>query len=81
MPCQLNFRYIKVTYNRIVLSVRSVWARENVPCSVAFLTTVITIPTGINPGASGWNILEWFQNKIRNVAMVCSRTVSDQTFL
>ena len=72
------FRYIKVTYHRIVLPVRSAGAMENVPCSIAFLTMVITIPTGIN---SGWNILDWSQNKIRNVEMVCSRTVVEQTII
>ena len=35
---------------------------------------------GINPGAPGWSILEWFQNNIRNVEMVCSITVIKQTF-
>ena len=80
MPCQQYFRYITVTCHKIVVPVRSAGAMENVPCSIAFLTMVITIATGINPGAPGWNILEWFQNKIRNVEMVCSRTVSEQTF-
>ena len=47
----------------------------------AFWTMFITIATGINPGAPDWNILEWFQNNIRNVVIVCSRTVPDQTFL
>ena len=28
----------------------------NVPCSKAFLTMAITIATGINPRAPGWNI-------------------------
>ena len=36
-------------------------ARENVSCLIAFLTTTITIAIGINPGAPGLNILEWFQ--------------------
>ena len=81
MPCQQYFRYIKVTYHRIVLPVRSAGARENVPCLIAFLTMVITIATGINPAAPGWNILERFQNKNINAEMVCSRTVSEQTFL
>ena len=81
MPCQQYFRYIKVTYHRIELPVRSAGARENVPCSIAFLTLAITKPAGINPGASGWNILDWFQKKkIRNFEMYCSRTVSEQTF-
>ena len=35
---------------------RSAGARENGPCSIEFLTMVITIPKGINTGASGWNI-------------------------
>ena len=48
---------------------------------MAFLTMAITISTKINPGAPEWNILEWFQNNIRNAEMVCSRTVSEQTFL
>ena len=70
--------FIKMTHHRIVLPVRSARARENVPCSIAFLTEVIAIPTGINHGASGLNILDWFQNKIRNVDMVCSR---EQTYV
>ena len=49
-------------------------------CLIAFLTTAITIAMGINTGAPGWNILEWFQNNIRNVEMVCSITVIKQTF-
>ena len=53
VKCHVN---IKVTYNRIVLLVRSAGARKNVPCSIAFLTMVITIATGINPGAPVWNI-------------------------
>ena len=40
----------------------------------------ITIAMGINPGASGWNILKWFQNNNRNVEIVCSITVIKQTF-
>ena len=56
MPCQQYFRYIKVAYHRIVLSVPSAWARKNVPCSIALLTMVITIATGINPVAHGWNM-------------------------
>ena len=48
---------------------------------MAFLTMAITIATEINPGAPEWNILEWFQNNIRNAEMVSSRTVSKQTFL
>ena len=46
------------------------------PCLIAFLNIAI----GINPGAPDWNILEWFQNNIRNVEMVCSITVTKQTF-
>ena len=56
MSCQQYFRYIKVTYHRIVISLRSAGAREKVPCSIALLTMVITIPMGINPGASVWKI-------------------------
>ena len=41
----------------------------------------ITIAMRINPGAPGWNILEIFQNNIRNVEMVCSITVFKQPFL
>ena len=48
-------------------------------CFIAFLTMAITIAMGINPGTPGWNILEWFQNNIRNVEMVCSITVIKQT--
>ena len=40
---------------------------------------VISIAMEINPGAPGWNILEWFQNNIRNVEIVCSITVIKQT--
>ena len=50
-------------------------------CLITFLTMAITIATGINPGASGWNILEWFQNNIRNVEMVSPITVTKQTVL
>ena len=50
-------------------------------CLFAFLTMAITIAMGINAGAPGWNILEWFQNNIRSVEMVCSITVIKQTFL
>ena len=49
-------------------------------CSIAFLTMVIAIAMENNPGAPGWNILEWFQNNIRNVEMVCSIIVIQQTF-
>ena len=49
------------------------------PCLIAFLTMVMaTIAIGINPEAPGWNILEWFQNNIRNIEMVCSITVIKQ---
>ena len=41
----------------------------------------ITTAMGINPGAPGWNILEWFQNNIRNVEMFFSITVIKQHFL
>ena len=41
---------------------------------IAFLTMDITIAMEINPGAPGWNFLEWFQNNIRNDEMVCSIT-------
>ena len=50
-------------------------------CLITFLTMAITIAMGVNPGAPGWNILEWFQNNIRNVEMVCSIIVIKQTFL
>ena len=39
------------------------------------------IAMGINPVAPGWNILEWLQNNIRNVEMVCSLTGFKQTSL
>ena len=58
MPCQLYFRFIKVTYHRIVVPVQSAGAREIVPCLIAFLTMVITIETEINSDAPGRNILE-----------------------
>ena len=35
---------------------------------------------GINRGAPGRNILEWCQNNIRNVEMVCSIIVIKQNF-
>ena len=54
---------------------------SQVPCFIAFLTMAITIAMGINPGAPGWNILEWIQNNIRSVEVVCSITVIKQTFL
>ena len=41
----------------------------------------IAIAMVINPGAPGWNILEWFQNNIRIIEMICSRTVIKQTSL
>ena len=41
----------------------------------------IPIAMGINPVAPGWNILEWLQNNIRNVEMVCSISVFKQTSL
>ena len=44
------------------------------------LTVVITIAIVMNPGAPGWNILEWFQNNKRNVELVYSITVLEQTF-
>ena len=44
-------------------------------CLIAFLTRAFTIAMGINPGAPGWNILEWFQNNIRNIEIFCSITV------
>ena len=50
------------------------------PCLIAFLTMTITIAKGINSGAPGLNILEWFQNSIRDVEMVRSITVIKQTF-
>ena len=40
----------------------------------------ITKAMGIHPGAPGWNILEWFQNNIRNIEMVCSIAIIKQTF-
>ena len=40
----------------------------------------ITIAMEINPRAPGWNILEWFQNNIRNVEMVCYIIFIKQTF-
>ena len=49
-------------------------------CSIAFQTMVITIATGIMGHLIG-TFLELFQNNIRNVVLVCSRTVPDQTFL
>ena len=71
MACQQYFRYIKVTYHIIVLPVRSVEARENVHCSIAFLIMVISMQTGINPGESECNIYRMVSDKIRNVEMVC----------
>ena len=50
------------------------------PCLTAFLTMAVTIAMGINPGAPGWNISEWFQNNIRNVKMVWSITFIKQTY-
>ena len=51
------------------------------PCSMAFLTMTIVIALRINSGAPGWNIIEWFQNNIRIIEMVCSIAVIKQTFL
>ena len=49
------------------------------PFSIAFLTMAITNATGMDSGAPGWNILEWFQNNIRNVETVGLRNVLEQT--
>ena len=51
------------------------------PGLIAFLSMTITKAMGINPGTPGWSILEWFQNNIRNVEMVCFITIIKQTFL
>ena len=61
MSCQQYFSCINVTYHGIVLPMWSTRARENVPGSMAFLTITIAIALGINPGAPGWSILQWFQ--------------------
>ena len=50
-------------------------------CLITFLTMAITIAMGINPVAPGSNILERFQNNIRNVEMVSSIIVIKQTFM
>ena len=57
MPCQQYFRYMKMTYHRIVLPMPSAGARENLLCSIAFLIMVINIAMGISPSAPGWTIL------------------------
>ena len=67
-------------YHRIVLPVRSAGGRENVSCSIAFLTMVSTIPMESILVHLVGIFLDWFQNKIRYVEMVCSKTVSEQTF-
>ena len=56
MPCQQYFRYMKMTYHRIVLPMPSAGAREILPCSIAFLTMVITKAMGINLSAPGLTI-------------------------
>ena len=50
------------------------------PCKIAILAMAITIALRINPRAPGWNILERFQNNIRNVEMICSITFIEQPF-
>ena len=52
------FGYTNVTCHESVFPGWSAKAREKVPYSMAFLTMVIAIATGVNPGATGWKILD-----------------------
>ena len=51
------------------------------PCLIVFLTVPIAIALESILGHLNGTFLEWFQNNIKNVEMVCSITVIKQTFL